>query len=162
MLDNAARMLAGLLILAGAGHALADEDAGAHGKATRRTVAILGTDLVLPTNLDLGRGEVVQFENHAQFPITVTFTEPKEQKDKIRCQVVGARSAGEPKAPWLLFAWDADQHLAASIPPGRFANVCSLAPGKYAYAVDRLGGPQSAGEPGSHTGTGHHGTIVVQ
>ena len=40
------------------------------------------------------------------------------------------------QAPWQLFTWT-DGKLRATIPPGRFASVCSLQEGSYAYVASR-------------------------
>jgi hypothetical protein len=61
----------------------------------------------------------------------VRFTEPEDIASRIHCGLVRPDAKAKSEAPWQLFAWTNGQ-LAATIPPGRFASVCSFAPGSYA------------------------------
>jgi hypothetical protein len=89
----------------------------------------------------------------------VTFTEPADLRDKIHCGLVRPTAKAKAEVPWQLFTWQ-DKKLVASIPPGRFASVCSLAPGNYTYLV----APQSIAvrPPGAGGLLPEKGEIVVK
>lgn len=136
-----ARSMLALLLLSTTEPAFAAEDLQAHAEAPRKTV-ILSRAKIVPEAVALKVSEVLQFENLSTDSMTVRFIEPKNQVDRIRCEFL----KGEPKAPWLLFSWDDDVRLVATIPPGRIASVCSFAAGEYSYTVARtfkedVGGP---------------------
>lgn len=44
-----------------------------------------------------------------------------------------------------VFSWDYKKRLVATVAPGRFASVCSLAPGQYSYVVEPAGAGVGAG-----------------
>jgi hypothetical protein len=125
-----------------------EEDAGAHAKATTRTI-VLDSEVVRPSSTVLGTNESVVFENHATQPLVVTFTEPADLMQRIRCGLVRAKATDPERAPWALFSWE-DGKMKGVIPPGRFASVCSLAPGHYTFLVTRQ-------SPGARTPSGELG-----
>jgi hypothetical protein len=135
-----------LLLGLGAGPARADqEEMDAHTRHPVHTV-LLGNLGILPDTTTMDKGDSLVFENHAIQPIKVTFTDPKDQRDKIRCGLIKGRATEESRAPWQLFSWD-DGRLVATVPPGRFASVCSLQPGTYSIVASRLGA--GVGAPGA-------------
>ncbi len=135
--------------------AAAEEAAGAHAHAPRKIVTLDG-ERIVPSDVTLSPGDVLQFENLSFDPLSVRFIEPEDQAKKIRCEYVG----GKEKAPWLLFEWDDRGRLTGVVPPGRIASVCSLAPGRYAYLVRHAGSHQAAAEAGSRDE--EKGTITVK
>jgi len=124
-----------LLALAAAVPLRADEDVGGHARHAQKVV-ILDAERIVPSNLQMDEGEVIVFQNQSTEPIVVTFVEPKDVVEKIRCGLVRQGGDEHPRAPWLLFQRSGNQ-LTATIPPGRFASVCSLSPGRYAFTAQR-------------------------
>jgi hypothetical protein len=124
-------LLVGSLALASA----ADETPDTHAAHPSRTI-VLDNRSIRPEALTMQRGELLVFENHSLHPITVTFEDPKDLREKIRCGLLGPRGGDEERAPWMLFTWD-EGRLRAVIPPGRFASLCSLAPGTYSFTAAR-------------------------
>jgi hypothetical protein len=143
MMRLSALVPAVLLLAAPAAIVAETEDLGAHARHPMQTVVI--GDVIRPQKTDLRTGEVIVFQNHSVQPVVVTFTEPADLKQRIRCALVRGSEVGDPKAPWQLFTWQ-NGRLVATIPPGRFAAVCSLAPGTYAYQVVHQGGRAAPGE----------------
>ena len=136
----------------------AEEAPSAHAAAAEKTVH-LGSTVVTPSALDLDKDETVAFENYALYPLSVTFIEPAQgQAERIRCELIAPKAGQKAKAPWGLFTWNGRKQLVGNIPPGRFASLCSLAPGDYAYVVNRVGG---AAPGGVNTAT-QKGTIRVK
>jgi hypothetical protein len=125
---------------------------------------LLDNEDLKPKTVTLEKGEVLEFENHSVHPMVITFIEPADLTEKVRCGLV--RHAGEhakegvgAQAPWQLFTWR-DKQLIATIPPGRFASLCSLAPGTYTYTVS----PQSVAvrAPGTGGTLPEKGEIIVK
>ncbi len=118
----------------------AAEPLGAHANAPQRTL-VLDRDRIIPSTLTMDHGDVLVVENYATDVMRVTFTDPPDQAEKIRCSFLSAHPGTPAKAPWLLWSWDAEKHLTAVVPSGRFASLCSLGPGEYTVlavrAVDR-------------------------
>ena len=134
------------------------EDTSAHSKHEMKVI-VLDNEVVKPSTLTLEHDEVLEFENHATHPMLVTFTEPADLQDKIRCSLVRPTDKAKTEVPWQLFAWQ-DKKLVATIPPGRFASICSLAPGTYSYLVTRQSvGVHAAGAGGTLP---EKGQIVVK
>jgi len=132
-------VLACLVLSLAVGFAYAEqEEPESHAAHTTHTVLLTRQD-VRPSTVDMSQGDVLEFENQSFYPITVTFTEPTDLRERIRCGLIGDKPASEPKAPWLLFAWS-DGKLAATMPPGRFASICSFTPGTYRFTATRAGG----------------------
>jgi hypothetical protein len=131
----------------------ADED---HAGGSHKTISF-GRSRLVPSDLTMAASDVLVFENFTTRPATVRFLSPDNQVDKIRCEAVGK---GKATGQLALFSWDYKKRLVATIAPGRFASLCSLAPGQYTYLV----GPTL--NVGAGTGVGHNlemkGTITVQ
>lgn len=123
-----------------------EEDVTAHSKHAMRTVVLDNTD-VRPSTLNMERGDALVFENHSQHPVTVTFTEPADIVEKIRCGLIRTKESEQPKVPWQLFVLQ-NGKLTATLPPGRFASVCSLMAGTYTYTAT----PVSAGVKQTESG----------
>ena len=133
------------------------EDAAEHAKHPTHTVVLDSAD-VRPSTVSMDKGDTLVFENQSLQPITVTFTEPEELGNKVRCGLVKPKPGiSKSDAPWQLFAWN-NGKLSAVIPPGRFASMCSLADGSYAFTAER--GVRRAGSIGSALPA--KGRIVVQ
>ena len=133
----------------------ASEPIEAHTQYPLKTIVLDATRLT-PSEMTAAVGDALVFENHSVRSVRVTFVAPDDAADHVRCGLV--RHAGEPpSAPWLLFAREQGK-LTATIPPGRFASVCSLQKGTYAYVVMAV---EAAPPGGSAVGPGT-GRIVVQ
>lgn len=115
--------------------ARADEDASSHADQPHKTV-IVGKSGTLPSDLTMDKGDVLVFENYTSGAVTIRFTEPAEQADKIHCGLVRPK-ASKNAPPWAKFAFDANKRLTATLPPGQFASLCSLAPGNYVYETSQ-------------------------
>jgi len=152
-------MLALLALPPATSTATADETPEAHSHL-KRTVIQLDAERLQPPSATVERDGVLVFENFAVNPIVVRFIEPADAAQKVRCHFVRQKGRIE-GAPWLLFSLDAGK-LSATIPPGRFASLCSLDPGTYTYVaeVQRLK-TQSPSAAGSCVGS-EKGQIVVR
>ena len=82
----------------------------------------------------MDHSDVLMFVNYSTHPVRVTFTEPADLKNRIRCSAVRGAEKDALSAPWALFSWENDK-LTATVPPGQFASVCSLEHGSYAFTV---------------------------
>ena len=114
-----------------------EEPLGAHTQHAPKTI-VIDNDHLEPSSVDMSAQDAVLFENHSTRPIAVTFTEPADLRDRIRCGLILGSAKERTRAPWQLFAWQ-DGKLAATIPPGRFASLCSLQAGNYSFLIARLG-----------------------
>jgi hypothetical protein len=138
MTTSSLRLALALLVAVGVGSAVAEnEDLDAHARANTRTVTLDGID-VRPSNITMDHGDVVSFLNYSARPIRVTFTEPSDLMNKIRCGLVHGQEKDSPSAPWAIFTWQ-DGKLVGNVPPGQFASVCSLAPGTYTFTTEMVG-----------------------
>jgi len=115
----------------------AEESLEAHAGHPSHTI-ILDKQDIRPSTTTMSKDDVIVFENQSLQAIKVTFTDPTDMRDKILCHIVRGKESERPQAPWQLFAWT-DGKLVATIPPGRFASVCSLAPGSYSFVTERQG-----------------------
>ena len=115
-------------------------------------------ELISPSALTMSRDDVLEFENYSGHAMLLVFVEPRDQADKIRCRMSGAEVADPSRARWLRFGWSLGQRLTATIPPGRFASVCSLAPGQYAFVARQVSGYL----PRPDAALGTKATITVQ
>jgi len=149
-----------LLSLSLAMPALAHEDVMGHGSHTQKTITLM-RDRIAPTDLTMGKDDVLEFQNLSLYAMKVKFLEPENMAESIRCELVNPKGSKQGKTPWALFSWDEKQRLSATIPPGRFASLCTLTPGKYRYAIDQVGGTRAAVRA-SGEGNGEQGTITVQ
>jgi hypothetical protein len=134
------------------------EEVTAHSKHAMRTVVLDNVD-IRPSTLNMERGDALVFENHSTSPITVTFVEPGDIVEKIRCGLVREKASDEAKAPWQLFAWE-NGKMTATIPPGRFASVCSLMAGTYVNTTSTVG--VGAKQPGAGGVLPEKAQIVVK
>ena len=139
--------LASALLALGVARTWAAEGVEAHTTHAPKTI-ILDNERVQPSDLQMAPSDAVVFENHSVHPITVTFTEPSDLADKIRCGLVRKSAKEKTQVPWQLFAWN-NGKLTATIPPGRFASVCSLREGSYAYLASRQDAAVRPGGGGS-------------
>src|SRR6185295_14856132 len=118
--------------------ALSDhEGPGAHAKGATHTIVLDGDD-IRPSSLKISHGDSISFINYAAGTVEVTFVEPKDLETKIRCSLVHGQDKPADSPPWALFTWQGGK-LVAQVPPGQFASVCSLAPGKYAFTATKIG-----------------------
>jgi len=130
-------VLTGLALGLGVGTVPArGEDAGAHARETPHTVILDGQD-IRPSTTTMGAGDTLVFENYSVHTMRITFTEPADLRERIRCGLVKQKEADKAQALWQLFAWS-DGKLVGTIPPGRFASVCSLREGTYTFVTARL------------------------
>lgn len=111
-------------------------DAHAHGAT--KTITLDNQD-VRPATTQMEHGDVISFVNYSTHAMRVTFTDPKDLEQHIRCGLVrDAKAKGTPSAPWALFTWESDK-LVGNLPPGQFASVCSLDPGSYSFTTEVVG-----------------------
>ena len=149
-----------LMMLAAAvtsGLASTSEEMDGRGRAARKIV-MHDDELISPSALTMNRDDVLEFENDSGQLIRLVFVEPEDQREKVRCHLVNRTSARPDDTPRLVLDWDAGQRLTAIIPPGTFASVCSLAPGRYAFVARRVSRDPRGGEDS----LGTKGTITVQ
>ena len=119
---------------------------------------ILDNQDIRPSTTTMGAGDMLVFENYSVHPMRITFTEPADLKERIRCGLVKEKEAEKAQAPWQLFAWS-DGKLVGTIPPGRFASVCSLREGTYTFVTARLGGEA---RPAGGGGLPAKGEVIVK
>ena len=148
-----------LVLLPLAPLALAHEDLMGHGSHAQKTITLM-RDRIAPTDLKMDKDDVLEFQNLSLYAMKIKFLEPENMANNIRCELVNPKGSKQGKTPWALFSWDEKQRLSATIPPGRFASLCALAPGKYRYVVDEVGGTRAV--RGADEGNGEQGTITVQ
>jgi hypothetical protein len=136
-----------LVLLAPALAGAAEETIEAHGNRPTKTI-VIDNDRVQPSGLTMGSGDLLVFENQTLHPVQLTFVEPSDLRQKIRCGLIRGSERERARAPWSLFTWN-DDKLGATIPPGRFASVCSLAKGTYAFTAAKQGlQPRQRGQGG--------------
>lgn len=148
-----------LVLLPLVGPALAHEDLMGHGSHVQKTITLM-RDRISPTDLTMSKDDVLEFQNLSLYAMRIKFLEPEKMAEKIRCELVNPKGSKQGKTPWALFSWDEKQRLLATIPPGRFASLCELAPGRYRYVIDRVGARAAVRAAGE--GHGEQGTITVQ
>ena len=110
------------------------------GAASAAKTIVLGATRLDPSDLTITAGATVGFTSTAGEPLQLEFIKPKTQADRIKCHVADPKSTKPGETPWGTFRANAEGHLTADIPPGRFPSVCTLAPGAYIYVVRHLGG----------------------
>jgi hypothetical protein len=113
------------------------EGPGAHAKGAIHTIVLDGDD-IRPSSIKIDHGDSVSFLNYAAGTVEVAFFEPKDLETKIRCGLVGGKEKTADAPPWAMFNWQGGK-LVASVPPGQFASVCSLAPGNYSFTARKIG-----------------------
>jgi len=109
---------------------------GQHGSVSHRVVAI-DREQVHPSALTMKKDDVLEFVNYSAAPMMFVFIQPQDHSDTARCHVAALGPGREP-APDA-FIWAAGYQPAAIIPPGRFVNICSLAPGRYVFVTREVG-----------------------
>ena len=124
------------------------------GGVSHRVITI-DREQVHPSALSMKRDDVLEFVNYSAAPMIV-FIRPHEPSDMARCHVA-ALGAGDDLAPDA-FIWAAGYQPAAIIPPGRFANICSLAPGRYVFVTREVGTDAA----GPMENAGIRGTVTVE
>jgi hypothetical protein len=103
-----------------------------------RTITIIDGDVILPSTLSMGTGDVLEFTNYSAEPMLLSFTEPRDAIDKIRCPVVHDEAPSGTPDPLLLDVDASRSRLSTIIPPGRSASSCSLEPGHYGFLMRRV------------------------
>src|SRR5215467_10249583 len=94
-----------LLLALGSRALLAEQEGpGDHAKHDSRTITLDGND-VRPSQTRMNHSDVLMFANYATHPVRVTFTEPADVKNRIRCALVRGAEKDAPAAPWALFTW---------------------------------------------------------
>ena len=93
-----------------------EEPLGAHTQHAPKTI-VIDNDHIDPSSVDMSAQDAVLFENHSTRPIAVTFIEPADLRDRIRCGLIHG---------------DAKER-------SRFASLCSLQGGSYSFVIARLG-----------------------
>ena len=146
-----------LAVTVTSGIASASEDVDGR-VATARKIVMRNDDLISPSALTMNRGDVLEFENDSGQFMRLVFVEPRDQTDKIRCYPIDHTIARPYQAPGLLFDWGPGRRLTATMPPGKFASACSLAPGQYTFVAKRV----SRDPRGVADSLGTKGTITVQ
>ena len=149
-----------LMMLAAAvtsGMASASDEMEGRGRSARKIV-MHDDELISPSALTMNRDDVLEFENDSGQLMRLVFVEPEDQREKVRCHLVNRMSARPDETPRLVLDWDAGTRLTTIIPPGRFASVCSLAPGRYAFVARRVSRDPRGGEDS----LGTKGTITVE
>ena len=129
--------LTGFALALGVGAPTRGEDVRTHTRTATHTV-ILDTEDVRPSTTTMAASDALAFQNYSLDNMRVTFVEPADLKERIRCGLVKQKEAEKAQVPWQLFAWS-DGKLVATIPPGRFASVCSFREGTYTFLTSRLG-----------------------
>jgi len=131
-------------------------DSGGPG-AAQKTI-VLGVTRIEPDNFTVGSTDVIAFTSTASDPLQVEFIKPTSQAGKINCRVADPKSLKPGEMRWAAFSPNGEGHFAATVPPGRFPSVCTLAPGSYTYVVHRL-----SANPGTSEGRlGLEGNIRVR
>jgi len=123
-----------------------------------RTIVLQGEDQITPSALTMAAGDVLEFENDSGELMRLIFEEPPEQDDSIQCYLADHTIARPDQTPWVLFDRGPGRRLTATIPPGKFPSVCSLAPGQYTFVTMPIPrDPRGVLDP-----LGVKGTITVQ
>jgi len=140
-----------------AGIASGSEDVNGRAAVARKLI-MRDDELIIPPALTMKQDDVLEFENESGHFLRLVFVDPQDQSDKIRCYPIDHTIARPDQAPWLLFDWGPGRRLTATMPPGKFASACKLAPGQYTFVARRVSrDPRSADDP-----LGTKGTITVQ
>ena len=148
-------MMLAVAVMFAIASASADIDGGA---AAAQKIVMRDDDLIRPSALTMSHNEVLEFENDSGQFLRLIFVEPQDQTDRIRCYPTAHTIARPDRAPGMLFDWGAGRRLTATLPPGKFANACSLVPGQYAFVATRI----SRDRRGAEDSLGTKGTITVQ
>ena len=123
-----------------------------------RKIVVRGGEGISPSAFTMNCGDVLAFENDSGEVVKLVFVEPRDQSEKIRCAPADHTVARPDQMPWLLFDWGPGRQLTATMPPGTFPSICSLAPGEYAFVAK----PIHRDPRGAEDSLGTKGTITVQ
>lgn len=126
--------------------------------AAARKLIMRDDELISPSALTMSHDDVLELDNESSRLMKLIFVEPQDQTDKIRCFPIDHTIARPYEAPGLLFDWGPGRRLTATMPPGKFASACSLAPGQYTFVAKRVSRDPHGGE----NSLGTKGTITVQ
>jgi hypothetical protein len=146
------------LVLAVTSEVASASEGVSSGVPATRKIVVLNDAVVRPSALTMEKDDVLEFENASGQVMTLVFVEPTDQETKIRCYLTDHTIARPDQSPWLLFSWGPGRHLTATIPPGRFASQCSLAPGRYAFVTRHV----ERDPRGAEASLGTKGTITVE
>jgi hypothetical protein len=103
-----------------------------------RTITIIDGDVIRPSTLSMHAGDVLEFTNYSAEPMLLSFTEPRDAIDRIRCPVVHEKAPSGARDPLRLDVDGSRPRLSTTIPPGRSASSCSLEPGHYGFVMRRV------------------------
>jgi hypothetical protein len=157
MMRTRTTLLFALLLAPAAPTLVAAEEAEDHAAHPQKVIAI-GESRIVPDRLRMSTGDVLTFQNHSGQILRITFLEPADLRDKVKCRQIERLSENEALVPGALFKRRGDR-VVGLIAPGAFVSVCSLAPGRYTYttSVARGAGVGAPGEP-----LGQKGEIIVE
>jgi hypothetical protein len=139
MISRRARTLAltaAAVLAVGVRGAAGADGPGQHGRVSHWVVTIDRAQ-VHPSALTMKKDDVLEFVNYSASPMMLVFTQPQDHSDTARCHVA-ALGPGRELAPDA-FIWASGYEPAAIIPPRRFVNICSLAPGQYVFVTREVG-----------------------
>jgi hypothetical protein len=103
-----------------------------------RGITIIDGDVILPSTLSMRTGDVLEFTNYSAEPMLLSFIEPRDAIDKMRCPVVHDEAPSGTPNPLRLDVDGSRPRLSTIIPPGRSASSCSLEPGHYGFLMRRV------------------------
>ena len=132
---SGATIVALMALVAGVTSTIARASNDVDGRAGARTIVLQGGDQITPSALTMTAADVLEFENDSGELMRLIFVDPPEQDDSIQCYLADHTIARPDEMPWLLFDRGPGRRLTATIPPGKFASVCSLAPGQYTFVT---------------------------
>ena len=125
--------------------------------ATQKTI-VLGATRIEPDNFTMAPSDTIGFMSTALDPLQLEFIQPSNQAGKINCRVADPKSVKPGETPWATFSANGEGHFVASIPPGQFPSICTLAPGSYTYVVHQM----SANPGNAENRLGLEGSITVR
>ena len=126
---------------------------GATEAGPRQTIYV-GTNAIVPDATTITPNTTIDFRNQTFNALQIRFESPKNMKS----MVTGAHVDRRGQAPWLVFYWDNEERLVATLDPGKVGTLCCLAPGKYSFTVKQS---YDTGPMGSGT-LANEGTITVK
>jgi hypothetical protein len=135
------------------GAAAGAADSRQHGAVSHKVVAI-DQQQVHPSALIMRQDDVLEFVNYSAAPMVLAFIQPHDHPARCHVAALGTGDAVAPDA----FGWIAGYEPAAVIPPRRFVNICSLAPGHYVFVATGIG--MNAAGPMETLGI--RGTVTVE
>lgn len=154
-MTRTAPLLVALLALAAP--SFAEEGPESHAERPQKVVA-LGAARISPVQLTMGTGDVLTFQNFSGKVLKVTFLEPKNLAEHVKCSQVKRISENEAVVAGALFQRQGDE-VVGYVAPGAFVSVCSLSPGRYVYTVAPVA---TTGAVAATDDLGQKGEINVQ